>query len=402
MVYTPARAKRARECKEMAWRAMDVHEQRVRFVVAASRQEKPLGALCAEFGISRPTGYLWLERYRACGVEGIAEHSRRPHRSPGQTAAEREQQVVQMRRRYPDWGARKLQVLLGRDGLALTRSTIHRILLRHDLVREQDQHPQATRRFQRSHPNELWQMDFKGPSRWPQPVGPLSVPDDHSRYLIALAANGTTHAAAVQQQLIEAFTRCGLPQAMLMDHGTPWWSAHAASGKTRLALWLMRQDIRLYWSGIRHPQTQGKVERFHGALQRALDRRGPLPPQLQFWLDDYRWEHNHIRPHEALAMQTPANCWQPSPRPYDPHPPRWEYPEGAWVLKIDAQGKLDLQGRKWRISKALAGEYVHLLPVERRLLVFFCSTLLREIDPAIQQSTIVDRWIANPPNSTEL
>ena len=101
-------------------------------------------------------------------------------------------------------------------------------------------------------------------------------------------------------------------------------------------------------------------------------------------------------------MQTPANCWQPSPRPYDPHPPRWEYPEGAWVLKIDAQGKLDLQGRKWRISKALAGEYVHLLPVERRLLVFFCSTLLREIDPAIQQSTIVDRWIANPPNSTEL
>jgi transposase len=110
----------------MAWKTMDVHEQRVRFVVAAFRREKPLGALCAEFEVSRPTGYRWLERYRAHGVEGIAEHSRRPHRSPGQTAVEREQQVVQMRLRYPDWGARKLQVLLNRDGLALTRSTIHR------------------------------------------------------------------------------------------------------------------------------------------------------------------------------------------------------------------------------------------------------------------------------------
>jgi transposase InsO family protein len=304
----------------MAWKTMDVHEQRVRFVVAASRREKPLGALCAEFGVSRPTGYHWLERYRAHGVEGIAEHSRRPHRSPAQTAFEREQQVVQMRLRYPDWGARKLQVLLDRDGLALTRSTIHRILLRYDLVRDRDRRSPATQRFERGAANELWQMDFKGPSRWPQPVGPLSVLDDHSRYLIALAANGSTLAGPVQQQLIEAFDRCGLPQAMLMDHGTPWWSPRADSG-THLALWLMRQGIQLYWSGIRHPQTQGKVERFHGALQRALDRRGPLPAEPQLWLDDYRWEHNHVRPHEALAMQVPASRWQPSPRRYNPNPP---------------------------------------------------------------------------------
>jgi transposase InsO family protein len=305
MVYTPAASEASAECKPMAWKTMDVDEQRVRFVVAAYRREKPLGALCAEFGVSRPTGYRWLERYRACGLEGVAERSRKPHRSPAQTAFEREQQVVQMRQQYPDWGARKLQVLLDRDGLALTRSTIHRILLRYGLVREQDRRSPATQRFERGAANELWQMDFKGPNRWPQPVGPLSVLDDHSRYLVALAANGSTLAEPVQQQLLEAFDRCGLPQAMLMDHGTPWWSPMAASGRTHLALWLMRQGIRLYWSGIRHPQTQGKVERFHGALQRALDRRGPLPPEPQPWLDDYRWEHNHVRPHEALAMQVP-------------------------------------------------------------------------------------------------
>ena len=182
-----------------------------------------------------------------------------------------------------------------------------------------------------------------------------------------------------------------------MDHGTPWWSPRAGSG-TRLALWLMRQGIQLYWSGIRHPQTQGKVERFHGALQRALDRRGPLPAEPQLWLDDYRWEHNHVRPHEALAMLVPASRWQPSPRRYNPNPPRWEYPQGAWVLKIDCQGKLDLKGRKWHVSRALAGEYVQLLPIQQRLMVFFCSTLMREIDLVAQRCTIVQRWATRSSN----
>jgi transposase InsO family protein len=386
----------------MAWKAMEVHEQRVRFVVAASRMESSLSALCLEFGISRPTGYRWLERYRAAGVAGIAEQSRRPHSSPARTVLKGEEAVVQMRRRYPDWGARKLQVMLDRDGMALTRSTIHRILLRYDLVREQDRRSQATQRFERATPNELWQMDFKGPCRWPQPVGPLSVLDDHSRYLIALAANGSTQAGPVQRQLIEAFDRCGLPQAMLMDHGTPWWSTKSPSGRTHLSLWLMRQGIRLCWSGIRHPQTQGKVERFHGSLQRALDRRGALPSDLQPWLDAFRREHNYVRPHEALAMQTPATRWQPSSRRYQPNPPPWEYPEGAWLLKVDCQGKLDLKGRKWRISKALSGEYVQIVPIEQRLMVFFCSTLVREIDLAVQRSTMVDRWTALPTTEQKL
>lgn len=150
---------------------MDVREQRVKFVVAASRREKPFSALCLEFGISRPAGQLWLQRYREAGVEGIAERSRRPHRSPGRTAAALEEQVVKLRQRYPDWGARKLQVLLSQAGLELRRSTIHRILLRHDLVREQDRHGPAVERFERDTPNELWQMDFKGPKLWDGPVG---------------------------------------------------------------------------------------------------------------------------------------------------------------------------------------------------------------------------------------
>ena len=147
---------------------MDVHEQRVRFVVEATQQTQTFRALCAAYEISRPTGYLWLRRYRELGVDGIAERSRKPHRSPERTNPELERQVVQLRQRYPDWGARKLKVLLARDRVELPRNTIHRILLRHDLVRDQDRQTAATRRFERGRPNELWQMDFKGPKAWPQ------------------------------------------------------------------------------------------------------------------------------------------------------------------------------------------------------------------------------------------
>lgn len=238
-------------------------------------------------------------------------------------------------------------------------------------------------------------MDFKSPMGWQAAVGPLSVLDDHSRYLVVLQAVGSPRAEVVREQIESAFGRCGVPQAMLMDHGTPWWSwSGPGAAVTGLALWLMKQGIRLHWSGIGHPQTQGKVERFHGSLQRALEKRGLCGQPPQAWLDDYRWEHNHLRPHEALGMQTPASRWRPSARPYDPQPLRWEYAPGAWVLKVDCQGKLDIAGKKWMISRALSGEWVQILRVEHRLQVYYCNTLIRELEPAIHRSTIVERWIA--------
>ena len=379
----------------MPWRAMEVQDQRVQFVVSALKQMKPFTALCAEYGISRPTGYLWLDRYREGGVAAIAERSRRPRHSPGKTAFELEQRVVLLRQCYPDWGARKLAVLLGRQDIELPLSTIHRILLRHGLVRDQDRHSPAVKRFERERPNELWQMDFKGPKNWPRSLTPLSVIDDHSRYVIALETTGRPDGGLVKARLERAFEQCGVPEAMLMDHGTPWWNWQSFSGRTHLSLWLMRQGIGLHWSGIRHPQTQGKVERFHGSLQRALDRRGVPTGDCQGWLDAYRLEHNYIRPHEALGMQTPAQLWHPSPRRYNPCPPAWEYPEGAWTLKVDCQGTIDIAGRRWRIGKTLAGERVHIQPVEQRYLVYYCATLVRELDPAMKRSTIVERFIEN-------
>ena len=375
----------------MAWRSVDVDEQRIRFVVAASRSESSVSALCAEFGISRATGHLWLKRYRAGGVTAIAERSRRPLSSPRRTAVEVEARVLALRRERPDWGARKLAVLLVGEGLKIPPATVHRILNRGGAVRVEDRHPPALRRFEREQPNQLWQMDFKSPKGWDRPVGPLSVIDDHSRYAITLFETGTTRAEAVREQLVQAFTRCGMPEAMLMDHGIPWWNASSAGGWTQFSVWLMKQGVRLYLSGIRHPQTQGKVERFHGALEKARRLRGlPEPALRQRWLDDFRQEYNHVRPHEALAMKVPAKLWRPSINPYDPDPPEWQYPEHAELHRLGKTGRLTLQGRHWQIAGALASEQVRLVPIEQRILVFYRNTLVRELDLVLQGSTMVE------------
>lgn len=380
----------------MAWNMVDIEQQRVRFVVAASQREKPLQQLCQEFGISRPTGYVWLERYREQGLAGMRERSRRPHSSPQRTVGEREQAVLELRQRYPDWGARKLQVLLARQGVALPASTIHRILLRHDLVRTEDRHPQAVQRFERAQPNELWQMDFKSPLGWDTHVGPLSVQDDHSRYMTVLGETKSTRAELVQEQLEAGFERCGVPQAMLMDHGTPWWNVNSAGGITGLAIWLMKQGIGLHWSGLRHPQTQGKVERFHGSLQRSMKLRGLPGENRQAWLDAYRQEYNEVRPHEALGMRTPASVWRPSARRYDPQPPRWQYPEKAEVRKISRQGYLSVRGFTW-YCRPLANEWVQLQSLEERILVYYCQTVVCELDLATHRSTAAQRWIPATP-----
>lgn len=377
----------------MGWKTMDVRQQRVEFVVAATRGEKPFSRLCEEFGVSRPTGYLWWKRYRAGGLAGIAEQTRRPQASPTRTPEPVEQQVLALRRSYPDWGARKLRVLLQRRGPQLPPSTIHRILRRHDLVGDRPLGRRECQRFERSQPNELWQMDFKGPRGWNQEVGPLSILDDHSRYLIGLRALGSTQAEPVREQLEEAFLRCGVPEAMLMDHGIPWWGPRSPLGLTKISVWLMQQGIRLYWSGVRHPQTQGKVERFHGTLLRSIEKRRVWDQRTQEWLDNYRWEYNHLRPHEALEMKTPAKVWKPSQRKYQLHPPNWEYPEGATLRKVDADGKIQVGGQQWHFSRALSHQWVQIVVVEKRVLVYYCTTLIRELDFSIQRSTIVDRWI---------
>jgi hypothetical protein len=136
-------------------------------------------------------------------------------------------------------------------------------------------------------------------------------------------------------------------------------------------------------------------------MERALTHRGVPEQDHQQWLDAFRREHNHIRPHEALGMQTPASRWQPSPRRYNPNPPAWEYPEGAWTLKIDTHGTIDIHDQSYRIAKSLIGERVRIVEAEQRLLIYYCNTLIRELDPATRRSTIIEQFVKNQPANRE-
>jgi transposase InsO family protein len=288
-------------------------------------------------------------------------------------------------------------VLLEREGLVLPVITVHRVLVRHDLVLDRESRRQARGRFEREQPNQLWQMDFKGQKGSSAAIGPLSVLDDHSRYLIALEQTGTTRSEAVRERLEGAFRTSGLPDALLMDHGVPWWNARSANGWTQLMVWLMKQGVRCYFSGVRHPQTQGKVERFHGSLERARSRTGAEQWLTQGWLDNFRHEYNQLRPHEALGMRTPATLWRPSARVYDPNPQAWDYGTGAELRKVGGQGHIYIGDRRWRVSQALASHTVRLERIDQRVLVYFCRTLVQEIDLSGERSTAVER---SPLNSS--
>jgi len=374
----------------MPWESSSIMEERIKFVIRASCEGINFSALCREFGISRPTGYHWLKRYRDAGsLSRIGELSRRPHHTPNRTPVSLEKRIITLRQKH-GWGAKKLRELLLGECIDMKVTTINRILKRNGLIHPKDSHRPAVTHFERSQPNELWQMDFKGD--YPSDDGrcyPLSVLDDHSRYVIGLYALPGKDTNTVKDCLIKTFETCGVPYAMLMDHGIPWWSPSNNLGLTRLSVSLIDQGIRLYFSGYRHPQTQGKVERFHRTLNEAICHKG-RPRTLSGWcqiLKSILYEYNHIRPHEALQMATPSEYYQPSQKDYNPDPGEWEYPEGSVVEKLNTRGWLGKSRQRYFVSEALAEKKVRIEQIDNKLIISYRHMYIREIDRETGRTT---------------
>lgn len=362
---------------------------RLEFVMLARTPGANVQALCSAYGISRKTGYKWIQRYAEEGEDGLQDRSRRPQFSPNRTSAELEAQVVQLHEQYPCWGGRKLAVLAP-DGASWPHpNTISAILKRHDkhLVPHVDELKPAVKRFEHEAPNLLWQMDFKGhfplTDKQASRCHPLNVLDDHSRFNICLTAFPGETGEFVKTALTQAFRRYGLPQRFTCDNGAPWGTTGRGT-LSRLEVWLIRVGIDVGHSRPFHPQTQGKAERFHRTLQRELLNRSGFNSieRCQEALDNWREIYNLIRPHESLGQHPPISRFAPSGRPFPEILPPVLYDEGDLVRKVRRCGRIRFRSHQLFIGEGLSGELVAIRPTEIDgvVKVVFCKREVGRID----------------------
>jgi len=372
----------------MPWRTVSVVDQRREFVRLASSGTVAMSELCRRFEISRQTGYRLLRRFASDGEAGLLDRSRRPHGSPKRVTAMTEAQVLAVRDRHPAWGGRKIARRLRDSGVAdvPAASTVTEILRRHDRLdaAESERH-RPFHRFERAAPNELWQMDFKGHFALDRGrCHALTVLDDHCRYSLGLRACGDEQDRTVRTELTAVFRRYGLPMMMLADNGSPWGSGNADARYTALGVWLMQLGIELRHGRPRHPQTQGKEERFHRTLHREVLQHNHFTdlPACQLAFDRWRRVYNEERPHEALGLAVPASRYQPSGRSFPDRLPAPEYAASDEVRRVSPDGYLSFHGRQHKMSQAFAGHQVAVRPTQSDGLwtVYFSRFAVAHID----------------------
>ena len=374
----------------MPWREVSIMDERREFVRLATQDGANRRELCRRFGIHPDTGYKWLDRWTA--DKSLADCSRRPHSSPARTEAAIEERILAVRDAHPAWGARKIARCLGRDGVACpVPSTVHEVLRRHGRIVAAPGGPAATRRFEMSAPNQLWQMDFKGHVALADGnrCHPLTVIDDHSRYDLCLEACANEQGSTVQGRLEHTFRRYGLPEAFFVDNGGPW-GASTGQHWTQLAVWLLKLGIAVIHSRPYHPQSRGKNERFHRTLDDevfALKRlRNLIEAQLAF--DCWREVYNFVRPHESLDQEVPANRYRPSARSMPDRLPQPDYDERETVRTVGTtKAYIRFKGRSWKVPQAFHGEHVAVRPLttDGQYGVFFAAHQIATIDLTSKQ-----------------
>lgn len=370
----------------MPWQEVNTVDLRQEFVQLARQGNRNLSVLCRRYKISRKTGYKWLQRYEQDGDEGLHDRSRRPLHQPQRSPADLEQAVLKVRQRFPEWGGRKLARVMRNEGQPKvpSPSTITQILRRHGQLHPLDEAPPANyTRFEHPHPNDLWQMDFKGD--FPLTRGrchPLTVLDDHSRFAMCLAACDNERSGTVKAQLIKTFERYGLPRRMTMDNGSPWGGAGSAF--TQLTVWLIENGVMVSHSRPYHPQTQGKDERFHRTLDAELIGRRTFADlhEVQRAFGPWRHRYNTQRPHEALNMDTPIEHYEPSARAYRPVLPAYEYAPGDNVRKVSPNLECAFKNYRVFVGQAFRGKYIALRPTidDGVYSLHFCHQWIGRID----------------------
>jgi putative transposase len=348
-------------------------DERLRFIARLLDGEK-MAPLCAEFGISRKTGYKIYHRYKGYGLDGLTDRSRRPQRAANQLPEAIEQVIVRLKREYPTWGAPKIRERLRRRYASLpcpAVSTVHAVLDRHGLVvrRKHRHRAQGTPLSWPEQPNALWCADYKGEFMLADRryCYPLTITDFASRYLLSCEALESTREAYAFAVFERAFKDFSLPHVIRTDNGVPFASAHALYGLSRLAVWWLRLGIQIERIKPGHPEQNGRHERMHLTLKTEATKPAAanvLQQQARF--DTFRDHYNQERPHQALAMKVPAEVYTASRRPYRGLS-EVAYPLDDWTTTVTRCGRTCWKRRKISLGTVFAGQNVGVRQVSDRI-----------------------------------
>jgi transposase InsO family protein len=364
-------------------------DERVRFI-AGLQSGLGMGEACRSYGISRKTGYKWLERYKLEGPGGLTERSRAPRRMPWAIDDEMAEMLIESRCRHPTWGPRKLLAWLERlhKGRCFpAASSVGELLRRRGMVKPRRRRRRVPVTVSRpglyDAPNATWCADFKGWFRTGdgKRCDPLTISDGHSRFILGCRIVERPTLDQVQPQFERVFTEYGLPDAIRTDNGPPFAST-ALGGLSRLAVWWLKLGIRPDRIEPGKPEQNGRHERFHKTLkaETASPPAGTARSQ-QRRFDRFIHEYNEDRPHESLSNDTPASRYSSSSRPYPRTPPTVDYPSTYLVRSIHTTGALKWRGSQLYISEALIGERVGLEPIDNdQWLLHFASAPLAVLD----------------------
>lgn len=375
----------------MPWKETCCVKERLRFVVAHESDLYSMMELCERFGISRKTGYKWLERFEAEGPGGLENRSRKPHRSPNRTAENIRSLLIEERLKHPKWGPEKLLDVVGRRHPEIelpARSTVAAMLKSEGLVKER------RRRRRHTHPgkpatsvttpNELWTADFKGEFKTLDGVWcyPLTVADQFSRFILGIDGLLDTKRKGVRVVFERLFHEYGLPCGIRTDNGTPFVGTNSIHGLSVLNVWWVKLGIELERIQPGRPDQNGRHERMH----RTMKDETQYPPAenrpaQQVCFDDFRSEFNYERPHQALEQRRPAEVWIQSPRPYPERIQDPEYPKHFLRRRVWSTGIIKFKNRCIFLSETLAREEIGLEEIDDGIWsIHFYNILLGRLD----------------------
>ncbi len=370
-------------------------DERLRFVAKLLEGES-MTEVCREFGISRKTGYKIFNRYKESGLEALGDRCRRPVRYANQLPPQIESLIVRLKREKPHWGARKIRELLVRrldqDLRVPAKSTIHAVLHRNALVKgitRPRRRASGTQLSAGAVPNDLWCVDYKGEFKLGngQYCYPLTVTDHASRFILMCEALQSTKEPPAITAFEQLFLERGLPAAIRSDNGVPFASPNGLFNLSKLSVWWLRLGIAIERIQPGQPQQNGRHERMHLTLKKETTRPpGMNSLQQQARFDAFVTEFNTERPHEALAMRTPAEAYIASPRPYNGLP-QLSYPLHDRDVLVTACGRICMHRKRVNVSQVFAGQRLGIKEVDEGIwIVTFMHYDLGFID--LEQRTL--------------